>query len=281
MYPSFKHHNYFQLRMECDCCGTVEVFSLWPSWDTSGGHDSANPTREVNFKECGRDTRKSKSDLECITETFCFPPGRAPGTNGFVKGVTELHCGNCRGLTLLKQRRSKIPRWAFLKCCTASNQTCAYHFLHLCTFFFFLFFSPFLFSHPLNSPSWQHSAFPTDDDDVEDDDDCHGNARRVQRRMWEEWDGDGKRGSCPLGGVVSETDAGGHWLFPTCTRSRAFTTTHKIRPLYRNVWMRFAKWKENVGNTVTARGGQKPAYLQSMDVLVKEMTGYVRMNVFK
>lgn len=145
MYPSFKHHNYFQLRMECDCCGTVEVFSLWPLWDTSGGHDSANPTREVNFKECGRDTRKSKSDLECITETFCFPPGRAPGTNGFVKGVTELHCGNCRGLTLLKQRRSKIPRWAFLKCCTASNQTCAYHFLHLCTFLFFFFLPIFVF----------------------------------------------------------------------------------------------------------------------------------------
>lgn len=197
MYPSFKYHNYFQLRMACDCCGTVEVFSLsqWPSWDI-WGHDSANPTREVNFKECGRDTRKTNPTLNASLKPFVtewsrdppHPPGRAPGTNGFVKGVTELHCGNCRSLTLLKQRRSKSlggPFWNVALHQIRPAPTTSYIFA---PFFFF----PFLFSHPLNSPSWQHSAFPTDDD-VEDDDDCHGNARRVQRRMWEEWDGDGKR----------------------------------------------------------------------------------------
>lgn len=119
------------------------------------------------------------------------PRGRAPGTSGFVKGVTEL-----------------FFFLFFSKCCTAANQTCAYHFLHLCT-------SPpppFLFSHPLNSPSWQHSAFPTDDD-VEDDNDCHGNARRVQKedvgRVRQRWE----VGSCPLGGVAPESDGGGQPLF--------------------------------------------------------------------
>lgn len=70
MYPSFKHHNYFQLRMECDCCGTVEVFSLFDLRGTSGGHDSANPTREVNFKECGRDTRKANPTLNASPKPF-------------------------------------------------------------------------------------------------------------------------------------------------------------------------------------------------------------------
>lgn len=88
---------------------------------------------------------------------------------------------------------SRIPRRASVKCCTAANQTRAYNFLHFCASIFFFFFTfPFSFSHPSNSPSWQHCALPTDGD-VEDDDDCHGNARRVQRRMWEERDGDGTR----------------------------------------------------------------------------------------
>lgn len=193
---------------------------------------------------------QSKSDLECITETFCFPPGRAPGTNGFVKGVTELHCGNCRSLTLLKQRRSKIPRWAFLKCCTASNQTCAYHFLHLCTFFFF---SIFVFPSPELAVmatlcvsdrgrwcrgwwwlSWQREAGAEED------------VGRV-RRWWEagqlstRWSRFRNRRRRPL-------------TFSNLHSLTSFTTTPKIRPLCRNIRMRFTKWKENIGNTVTASG---------------------------
>lgn len=40
---------------------------------------------------------------ECVSETFVInwgrrlgPQGCAPGTNGLIKGITELHYGNCR-----------------------------------------------------------------------------------------------------------------------------------------------------------------------------------------
>lgn len=199
--------------MERDCCGTVEVFSLFSV--TFVGHLGSRFSAEGTLAKQIRPWTHhrnllSPSGVEDPPPTHTHPPWRAPGTNGFVKGVTELHCGSCRSLTLLKQRRSKSLSGPFffemLHCIKSDLRLPLPASLHL--FVFFLSFH-FCFPIPWTRRHGNTRAFPTDDE-VEDDDDCHGNARR---RLWEERDGDGKRAAVHSVEFVSETDAGGHWLF--------------------------------------------------------------------
>lgn len=97
------------------------------------------------------------------------------------------------------------------------------------------------------------------------------------------------RGGCRGGCGKSETVMGSGQLStrrslfqrPTPAAIDFFTATRKIRALCRHIRMRFTKWKENVGNSVTTSGVKNLRIYKVWDVLVKEMTRYVRMNVFK
>lgn len=101
--------------MECGCCGTVKPLTFWMKNGESESH--LNPTS--NFEGC-KGTYHQKCTMknvlsddvivtlsllflcECVIETFVTnwgrrpgAPGCAPGTNGLIKGITELHYGNC------------------------------------------------------------------------------------------------------------------------------------------------------------------------------------------